>query len=413
MKKDDPDNNFWRENNDQHRLQGLVKYQRKTESNEAHALLAFNAHEGGIAGFAVSPTTHLRNQALYGGLHAGMAQKIRQARFSIDVANSLFDYRTSDVPANNEKFLSSTHEITVGFESLKLPAWMDFDFANQLVIERAYELNKTRIGGGFLMKREMRWKGRLKPSTYGNFTMLAFQEYGLVTKNDFGVSIEPADWSSVTARLVRHQRLPTFMELYSSNRFFRGNPDLNKESVWDLELGSTFNFGKSVNAQLTGFMGFLGNAIVYVPFLAMQLRPINVTVARRYGVDLSITLQPTAYLAFDTKNSLLRTRNSATGAPLPQAPSFMGLTRMRIGTEDFLSLSLQSRYRSSAAANIYGTLISKPYALFDAVAAARLFEYLGLSLSVTNIFNVKTARDTYETPLPGTIFFGQIEVGNV
>src|SRR5690606_11001915 len=95
LKRDDPANDFVRENNDQHRLQGLVKYQRKTDSNSAHALLAFNAHEGGIAGYAFSPTKNLRNQAIYGGLRAGLSQKINDAQFSIDIANSLFDYRTA------------------------------------------------------------------------------------------------------------------------------------------------------------------------------------------------------------------------------------------------------------------------------------------------------------------------------
>ncbi len=413
LKKDDPNNDFIRENNDQHRLQGLVKYQRKTDTSSAHALLAFNAHEGGVAGYAFSPTKNLRNQAIYTGMRAGMSQKINDAKFSLDIANSLFDYRTVDTPAHDERFLSSTHELTVGFESLKLPEWFNFDFANQIFIERAYELNKTRLGGGFLMNRTMRWQGRLKPSTYAQFSMLGFQEYGLVFKKDLGVSIEPSDWMSMTARLLRHQRLPTFMEMYAENRFFVGNPDLKKESVWDIELGSTMNIGQHSRMQVTAFMGYLSDVIVYVPFLATQLRPINVETASRRGLDLSLVIEPTRYLMIETKNSLLSTKNKATNARLPQAPTFLGLTKLRIGNENFLALSLQSRYRGNATANIYGTLHSKPYALFDTVVSARLFEYLGLSLSVTNIFNIKTARDIYETPLPGSVFFGQIEVGNV
>lgn len=413
MKKDNPANNFVRENNDQHRLQALIKYQRKTETNSAHALVAFNAHEGGIPGFAFSPTKDLRNQAIYTGVRAGGTQKIRDAQISLDVANSLFDYSSFDLPQQSERFLSSTHEFTVGFESLKLPEWIDLDFANQIVIERAYELDKTRLGGGMLMKRTMRWKGRLKPTMFAQFNMLGFQDYGLLFKKDFGISIEASEWANVTARFVRHQRLPTFMEMYASNRFFMGNPDLKKESVWDLELASSIRMGQHTRMQVTGFLGYLSDVIVYVPFMATQLRPINVETANRHGVDLSLVMEPTNYLMIETKNSLLRTKNKATNAPLPQAPSFLGLTKIRFGSEDFLALSLQSRYRGSSNGNIYGTLVSKPYALFDAVASAWLFDHVGLSLSVTNIFNVKTAQDVYETPMPGTVFFGQIEVGSV
>ncbi len=411
--KDAANNDFVRENNDQHRLQALAKYQRTTERNSAHALVAFNAHEGGIAGFAFSPTKGLRNQAIYAGVLAGASQKIRDTKISVDLANSLFDYRTNDDPEQREQFLSSTHELTVGFENLKLPEWFDFDFANQVVVERAYELDKTRIGGGFLMNRVMRWKGRMKPRSYAVFNMLGFHEQGLLFKKDLGISIDPSEWSTLTARFIRQQRLPTFLEMYAANRFFVGNPDLKKESVWDIELGSQFRFAQHTRMQLTGFLGYLSDAIVYVPFMATQLRPINVETASRHGVDLGIMFEPVAYFMVETKNSLLRTKNKATNAPLPQAPSFMGLSKIRIGSEDFLALSLLSRYRGRASSNIYGSLTSKPYALFDAVVSARLLEAIGLSLSVTNIFNTKTAQDMYETPMPGTMFFGQIEVGNV
>lgn len=410
--KNDASNDFIRENNDQHRMQALVKYQRKTDTSGAHALLAFNSHDGGIAGHAFSPTKNLRNQAIYSGLSAGMSQRVNNARFSLDVANSLFNYKTFDAP-DRENFLSSTHEITVGFEHLKLPEWFDFDFANKLVIERAYELNKTRIGGGMLMKRVMRWKGSLKPSTYAHFDMLGFQEHGLLFRKDFGFSLEPSDWSSMTIRLIRNQRLPTFMEMYSSNRFFVGNPHLEKESVWDIELGTNMLLGKHARMQATAFMGYLSNVIVYVPFLGSQLRPINVETASRRGIDLALIVEPWTYVMLETKNSLLSTKNKATNAPLPQAPWFMGLTKLRFGTEDIVALSIQSRYRGNATANIYGTLHSKPYALFDAIVSAQVVQHVGVSLSVTNIFNVKTARDIYEIPLPGTVFFGQIEVGNI
>lgn len=413
LNKDDPTNNYVRENNDQHRMQALVKYQRKTSTESEHALLAFNAHEGGIAGFGFSPTKNLRSKAIYSGFAAGVSKKVKTTELKANLANSLFDYGTSDVPKNDEHFLSSTHELTLGIKSLSLPKWLDMEFAEQLVLEQAYELNKTRIGGGFLMKRNMQWSSLLKPATFANFSMIGYHGHGLVFKKDFGLSIEPNDFISLTGRFIRNQRLPTFMEMYANNSFFVGNVDLKKESVWDIELGTNIRVGQHTRLQVTGFLGYLSDVIVNVRFLATKLRPINVETTRRHGIDLGLTVEPLNWLMFETKNSVLWTKVKATGAPLPQAPPFLGLTKVRLGFEDAFTLSLQSRYRGATTANMYGTLRTKPYALFDAWLSARFFDRIGLSLSISNIFNVKTAQDTYETPLPGTVLFGQFEVGNV
>lgn len=412
LDKKDPNNHFHRQNNDQHRLQTLVKYQRKAPSSGAHALLAFNAHEGGIAGYASSPSLNLRSKSLYSGLSLGASKKLDQAELYANVATGFFNYQTSDIPANNEEFTSTTHEISLGIRPIKFFKAMDFDLAQQIVIERAYEINQTRIGGGFFMKRVNYLQGRMKPVVFANFSMLGFQSFGLIFKKDLGITIEPRENTSVTARFVRSQRLPTFMEMYANNRFFVGNTDLKKESVWDIELSSTYRFGNKAQIKILGFFGFLSDVIVYVPLLGTKQMPINVDVARRYGLDLSFSYAPFDWLFFETNNSLLYTNIKATEAPLPQAPPFIGFSKLRIGPDDFINLSLLSRYRASATANMNGTLKTKGYGLLDAVLSVRFLKHITTSFSVNNIFNTKTARDSYEMPLPGTTFFAQIEVEN-
>ncbi|HXW52910.1 MAG TPA: hypothetical protein VEL47_02265, partial [Myxococcota bacterium] len=81
--------NFYRRNNDQHRLQALVKFERLAPSQKAHAMLAFNSHEGGIAGFAFSPTTDLRQRVTFCGVKAGISQRVKNAEFGFDVSNSV------------------------------------------------------------------------------------------------------------------------------------------------------------------------------------------------------------------------------------------------------------------------------------------------------------------------------------
>ncbi len=290
---------------------------------------------------------------------------------------------------------------------------MDFDLAQKIIIERAYEIDQTRVGGGLEMKRASHLSGRMKPTIFSNFSMIGYQTYGLVFKKDLGVSIEPNDRTSLTLRFARSQRLPTFMELHANNRFFAGNPDLEKESVWDLELGTNYQISQKARVHVSGFLGHLSNVIVYVPLLASKQRPINVDAAKRYGLDMNFAYEPLNWLLFETNNSLLFTRVKATNAPLPQAPPFLGFSKLRFGTEDFINLSLLSRYRGPTSANMNGTLKTKAYALIDTILSARVYKKVTTSFSVSNIFNIKTARDIYEMPLPGTIFFGQVELENM
>lgn len=289
----------------------------------------------------------------------------------------------------------------------------EFDLAQQIVIERAYEIDQTRIGAGFFMKRVSRLNGRMKPTVFSNFSMIGYQTYGLVFKKDLGITIEPSDRMSVTTRIVRAQRLPTFMELHANNRFFVGNPDLQKESVWDIELSTNYRISPLAQIHVSGFLGWLSDVIVYVPLLGTKQQPINAHTARRYGIDVNFSYEPREWLMFESNNSILYTRVKASKAPLPQAPPFLGFSKLRFGTEDFLSMSLLGRYRGPTSANLNGTLKTKAYALVDAIFSARVYKRLTTSLSISNVFNHKTARDIYEMPLPGTIFFGQVELENL
>lgn len=410
--KPGPDNLFYRKNNDQSRYQTLVKYEYLAPTGSAHVLAAFNNHQGGLPGFAFSPTLNLRNKALFAGLSAGFTKKINQAEFKFKLSNSLFNYESNNTPDEHEKFLTSTHELNFSIDNLSLPEWLDMEIGEIIVVERSYDQKHTRIGGGLFIKRDMHFKGRLKPTLSAYFNMVGYHEHGLLFKKDFALTIEPTPNISITTGFTRSQRLPTFLELYANNRFFVSNEDLKKESIWDFQLGSNMRFGNHTRLQVTGFYGYLSDLIVYEPFMANKVRPKNIDTASRYGIDIGVNYEPNKWVMVESKNSLLRTKVKATNAPLPQSPAFLGLTRVRVGPQDILSLSLQSRYRTSSNANDYGTKTTKGYVLLDALLSSHFAELFTLSLSVTNILNVKHARDTYEMPLPGTIFFGQIEVGN-
>ena len=407
-----PDNIYYRKNNDQSRYQALVKFEHLAPTGGAHVLAAFNTHDGALPGFAFSPTLNLRNKALFAGISAGFSKKIENAELKLKLSNSLFNYQSIDAPQEHEKFLTSTHELNFSIDNLSLPEWLDMELGEILIVERSYDQKHTRVGGGLFIKRDMRFKGRLKPTLSAYFNMVGYQDHGLLFKKDFALTIEPTPNISVTTGFSRSQRLPTFMELYANNRFFVSNEDLKKESIWDFQLGSNMRFGDHTRLQVTGFYGYLTDLIVYEPFMANKLRPKNIDSATRYGIDLGINYEPNKWVMLETKNSLLRTKVKATNAPLPQSPAFLGLTRLRVGPTDMLALSLQSRYRTSSFANDYGSKITKGYILFDALLSGHFAEFFTLSLSVTNILNVKHARDTYEMPLPGTTFFAQIEVGN-
>jgi outer membrane cobalamin receptor len=410
--KPGPDNNFYRENNDQERYQALIKFAHNAPTRTAHVLAAFNSHEGGVPGFAFSPTKNLRNKALFAGLSVGYTQKINKAEFKLSLANSLFNFQSTDIPNQQEKFLTSTHEFNFSIKNLSLPSWLEMELGQIIIVEQSYDQKHSRMGGGLFIKRDMHLQGRMKPTLRAYFSMVGYHGVGLLFKKDFSLTIQPRENISVTAGFARTQRLPTFMELYAQNSFFVGNENLQKESTWDFQVASNFRLGEHTRLNITGFYGHLSDLIIYEPFMGTRLRPKNIAIASRMGIDLGINTEPFSWLMIESKNSLLRTRVAATKAPLPQAPMFLGLSRVRLGPEDIATLTLQTRYRTESNANMFGTKTTKGYILLDALVSTPIAHILTLSLSVSNIFNVKNARDTYEMPIPGTVFFAQIEVGN-
>lgn len=287
------------------------------------------------------------------------------------------------------------------------------ELGQKIIFERAYGLRKNRVGGGFFMKRVSRFKGRLKPEIFSNFSMIGYGHEELVFEKDLGASIELNPSTSLIGRFARSQRLPTFIEMYANNAFFEGNPDLKKESVWDIEFGSTIKLRHHTTIEAISYLGFLSDVVVYAPRFAGRVKPVNSGRAKRHGIDISIKMEPKDYLAVETKNGLLHTKVRSTNNPMPNAPPFLGMFKIRFGQLDFMHLSLVSRYRTSSYANFYGGLKTHGYALFDVHTGYEINEYVGLSFVVSNIFNYQKARDTYEMPLPGAMLFGQIEIRSI
>jgi len=408
----DPRNHFIRENNDQHRLQGVIKYQLETERNKACVLIALNGHEGGMPGFAQSVTPNLRATGLFAGLKTSISHKIENHEMGLDVANTFFDYGTKE-PNRKENIQAQGHEITITFKRRAKPTWLNLDLSQKFVLEKMQQFNKMRMGGGLVISRLARYNVPLRPTIQTMTSLLVFHGGGFLRNNNVAVTIEPFHFLSITGRLKYLNRLPTFMEMYASNQFFEGNDQLKNESIWDIELGTTVRFLPYALMRVNGFIGFINDIIVYVPFLASKYQPINTGLAKRHGLDLSFLIEPFSWLSIDSNNALLFSKIKATNAPLPQAPLFSGMTQLSFKPQNFLLFSLQCRYQSGTTGNIFATLRTKPYGVVNAMVKAHLSDYLSASLTIANVFNNKTMQQAYEIPLPSMTFFGQIEVKNL
>lgn len=404
---------FIRKNNDQSRLSLLGKYKKDTKTFMAQTLLAYNWHEGGAPDFAFSPTDNLRIKNEIFGLSFETAKIIDKTKFSFNNSNSIFKYHSKDDKDNIENILSSSHEFTFGLKSLKLPSFISLDFFEQFIIEKDYEHKKTRLAIGLLMSREVKFQGKLKPSIFSDFSFWGYSEHGLLSKSDFGISIEPITFLDLYFRFARSERLPTFMELYANNQFFKGNPDLEKESIWDLEFGTNLRLQNFLHLNITAFFGYLNKTILNVPYHAFLIRPINADVAFRKGLDLSLYFEGNRFFRFESKGSIISSYLKNTLAPLPSTPFFSGLSKASFGELDFIYLDLKSRYKSKTFADIHQTLASKGYIIFDALLGFKIFKIADLSFFVDNLLNQKDIKDSYQMPLPGICFFGQIQIGNI
>jgi hypothetical protein len=423
-----------RRNNDQRRFKSAVVVDASTAAAglpgqwQAHLVSAVSLHEGGVPGFLTAPFADLRaqtSQGVVGGELAHVQPELRVRVFG-DVAGSdrqtssaLLDVtsRLTGVSTHGGAGLGTTIASTEMFRlDLDTTAQATSSTIADVVTRTDVAVNAATRGRWFLrrdLQLLLQAVGELRAvddaplrSTVDDTDALSLVSGGLSLTAE---QRHRTTTSSVFISLSRRTRAPTLDERFAPRGFVGGTANLQPERFSDLEVGGAVDVGTAVSVCVAGYASLLDDAIVYVNKNAFEVAPLNTGAAQRAGLDLGVRLQPLELVRVDVAGGVLASHVDVTAAPLPTAPPLSLRTALRLGDEQghFTAVVVG---RGSAPANIFGTLPSGAYALLNLGLRIPLGERLALHLSVDNVLDVTTARDTNLLPLPGRLAFVGLEV---
>jgi outer membrane receptor for ferrienterochelin and colicins len=119
---------------------------------------------------------------------------------------------------------------------------------------------------------------------------------------------------------ARGFRAPTFDDLYWSDPYTQGNPDLKPESSWNYEYGMEKRWQGAGLVRLNIFQRRVENLIQWVDTDGdFVYRPENVNTARVRGAEVEVEYRPTATFVIPIGYQYLDTEDLDTGDPLPGA----------------------------------------------------------------------------------------------
>lgn len=231
--------------------------------------------------------------------------------------------------------------------------------------------------------------------------------------------IEPL---SVLANVGRYVRVPTLGELYGVSATVQGNPALETETGWSLDVGVASSWRDraiTTYAQLVGFARFADALIAYRRSSLGAVRPYNASSARVLGLELAAGLfwrvlrLGVALTATDPRDvSEDRTIESDL---LPYESRLIVAPEIELISPpwraihlDRASLAARFRYRSERVADPAGLIVLSAEHQLDVDAALMFVEHLGLRGRIANLLDQRTF-DLVGYPLPGRSYHALLE----
>lgn len=392
-------------NNDQQRIQGLWRSTFQFLGWKSTWLSLGTFNEGGIAGFAYSPSQNLRQRKYFGGGHLKLSRVLNSMLSEISLHSRYHEHQTwqNNTSDTLDRISSADHKIALVLTK---------SLTENLIYKGGPILNLSHI----LRHDFMRFSAQLDsllaftmPTLNDAELKLSVQPFVvsdgkfLFNASFFGqINVGPA--LSVGLEFGGKSRLPTLAELYSPQGLILGNPLLKPENIYEAESFIQWQ-GKNWQIKNTFFVGYLEQPIFYVNRNAFEILPVNTSGAYRLGSELSIKWQPFKVLQISAQGQLLHSKLLATKAPFPGAPFFNGTLSAQFGQKSSYRALISTRYQTSTSSNLFGTLLSPSYLMVDSKVLIPLDEVFSLNFSFSNLLNVLTARDTHQLPLPGREFF--------
>lgn len=398
-----------RQNNDRQRTQFLLRGIMPVFGWKATLLSIGNLHEGGVPGFAHSPTNNWRQNSVLGGGHLKLDKDVANVHVTL-ASHSRYHRNTgweSLSPGTAQSMSSMEHGASATLSKIISPS-VRGKLAGFGAYSHIFENQFSRLSAGSKTSAAWRLSSQI-PIQLSSFAgVMVYSDVGVLFDCGAGLVLKPVTAMRVGLDASRTARPPTLSELYGYQGVVLGNQSLKPESLYDVSVFADWR-GSIWATKFSVFAGFLERGIFYINQNAFEILPVNTAGGWRTGTEMSAELRPVNYLKLRAQTQLLYTRLLATAAPLPGAQPISTSVTAQLGKEGGIINVVQWKYQGASSSNLYGTLRTTPVYMVDWLLKIPLQLNLFVNMSVTNIFNVLNARDSHQFPLPGREVFISIQ----
>lgn len=240
----------------------------------------------------------------------------------------------------------------------------------------------------------------------------SFSDHDLVFSPKIGFTSQVLKELKIKSNVGSSYRYPNFKELYFSQGFVDGNPDLKRERAINFDIGLKYTKGRLFFAELVYFLNSVNDLIVYEQISNFRYKPLNIGSALIQGAEFSCGISPTDFISFTLNSTFLDPRNrtdepNKEGNLLPGRPQ--GKTNLRLS---LLMGAVQTYGELQAISenfvNEANTVKLGARYLFNAGISYSLGA-MSLSIDIKNILNDQI-EDVRGFPLPGFSFMSGITI---
>ena len=227
----------------------------------------------------------------------------------------------------------------------------------------------------------------------------------------FGFSFKPWTWLAVKANVGRSFRAPDFSELYFSQGYLEGNPDLRPERALHFDAGPQINF-PWLFVEGAYFRSEVTDLIEYELISGFRYKPFNVGRALLQGGEWSWRISPVTFFTLSGAYTLTYAIDE-TDAPnrldrqIPGRPRHVAFGRLE-GAADIFRPFVEFYYVSGNFITAANTKLLPDRRLWNAGLVVAPSEDYRVSWEMKNVLD-EQAVDVRGFPLPGRAVYLSFE----
>ncbi len=271
--------------------------------------------------------------------------------------------------------------------------------------------NRERLSGGVFLEVPLYIKDRItiQPSVRFDY----YSDFNEAISFKLGMTYRLSSSSSLKTSFAHSYRAPTINDLYWSEPWMEGNPDLKPETGYDIDLGYT-KINDSIEFNVFGYIRILNDLIDWTLWDDGVYRPSNLDKVLFPGLETDIKFKFLDYFSINASYTFnysfylsegykLEDNKRMTNKPVHEAGigfQFNNDTNIVGFDGKFMGLRYTSADNSSYVPAFF---------VMNAYYKRNLGEYFILSIGIDNIFN-EQYRIINEFPMPGTMITTGITV---